>query len=499
MNFWTVRNVRAVTGGQWVRKPVDLGDAEFIVARGLSTDTRAVAPGQAFLALRGERFDAHDFLDSAASAGASLLIIDRPESVPASLLGAGSGPAILRVSDTRRALGDLAAAYRRTLEGTKVIAVVGSNGKTTTVRLLQAALSAKLRGTASPKSFNNDVGVPLTLLAASPGDQFVVCEVGSNHPGETLRLAAIVQPDIAVVTSLGRDHAEFFESVEAVAREHAAIFSGLREGGVAVVPEHAGPLAEYVRPLANVVTFGTGEGASVRASAVRHVRRDDGSACLRLETPARTTFDLPLVGEHNAHNALAAIAVARTMKLDEPDIARGLAAARPADMRLNLVRAAGSELLVDCYNANPESMLAALAVFDALATPGARRVVCLGDMLEMGTHSEALHREVGAGLGVAKADILMTFGPAAAHMAEEAERRGLARRVQRLGTSDADITMAASLIRPGDFVLLKASRGIRLERVVAALGTPALQRPEAGPQAVVTAVGAGRATGAGAP
>ncbi|MBL8746437.1 MAG: UDP-N-acetylmuramoyl-tripeptide--D-alanyl-D-alanine ligase, partial [Phycisphaerae bacterium] len=164
MNLWTPTSLRAITGGSWLRRPAATDDAP--IAESLSTDTRNVKPGEAFLALRGDRFDAHDFLDSAASAGAALLIIDRPESIPESLLRATTGPAILRVADTRRALGQLAAAHRKSLEGTKVIAVVGSNGKTTTTKLIDAVLKTRLRGAASPKSFNNDVGVPLTILSA---------------------------------------------------------------------------------------------------------------------------------------------------------------------------------------------------------------------------------------------------------------------------------------------------------------------------------------------
>src|SRR5205814_447570 len=188
MSFWESENLRGAAGGTWLARPTAAAKIT-----GLSTDTRTLEPEQVFLALKGERFDGHEMLADAAAKGSPLAIIDRDIESP-------RGMGVLKVPDTRRALLRIAAAYRQTLEGTKVVAVAGSNGKTTTVRLIDAVLSQGLKGAASPRSFNNDVGVPLTLLSASPGDAYLVCEVGTNSPGEIGRLGEVVQPDIAVIT-----------------------------------------------------------------------------------------------------------------------------------------------------------------------------------------------------------------------------------------------------------------------------------------------------------
>lgn len=481
MKFWTSRNLRAVTGGQWLRKPSLPTDDEPL-CDAISTDTRAIKPGQAFIALKGDRFDAHDFLDSAAAAGASPLIISEATKVPPALLKSEVGPAILRVPDTLKALGKLAAAYRKTLEGTRVIAVVGSNGKTTTVRLIHALLASRWRGTSSPKSFNNEVGVPLTILAARPGDFFLICEVGSNHPGETARLASIVQPDIAVVTSIGRDHIEFFGTTDAIAREHAAIFVDLRPGGAAIVPHEllAPPstpspqqpsFTDLLRQAPNILTFGTHPDASLRITSTSHETLGTGELGLRFTINQRAEFTIPLVGAHNALNAAAAVAVGRRLGLDDAAAATGLAAAAPADMRLNQRTIASIRLLIDCYNANPESVIAAARTLADVASNAARRVFILGDMLEMGDHAGGLHREVGAAIARdAAPDLFITIGPAA-KLASEAAREASPRlatvHLNDLEQPRAD--EAAALLKPGDTALLKASRGMRLERIVQAL------------------------------
>jgi UDP-N-acetylmuramoyl-tripeptide--D-alanyl-D-alanine ligase len=506
VKFWTARNLRAITGGQWLRKPALPNDDEPL-CDAVSTDTRAIKPGQAFIALKGDRFDAHDFLDSAAGAGASPLIVSDADKIPPALLKSEVGPAILRVPDTLKALGQLAAAYRKTLEGTRVIAVVGSNGKTTTVRLIHALLSSKWRGTSSQKSFNNEVGVPLTILAARPGDFFLICEVGSNHPGETARLTRIVNPDIAVVTSIGRDHIEFFVTVEAIAREHAAIFADIRPGGAAIVPQdlittkesaslpalggmglqpvstpstasdtkpakHQSPsFADLLRPVPNILTFGTHPDASLRITSTAHEASAAGDLRLRLTINQRSDFTIPLVGKHNALNAAAAIAVGRRLGLDDAAAAAGLAAAIPADMRLNQRTIAGISLLIDCYNANPESVIAAARTLADVASDAPRRVFILGDMLEMGTHSDELHREVGSAIARhAAPDLLITVGLAARLASESA--REVSPRLRAVHFNDLEqprADEAAGLLKPGDTALLKASRGMKLERIVQAL------------------------------
>lgn len=472
MTFWTIRQFRQVTAGSWIRRPgSDVVENDADLLTGVSTDSRSVKPGQVFIALRGERFDGHEFLSAAAGGGAPLLIVDDPKRVPASLVKSGQGPAILRVADTLKALGQLGAAYRKSLEGTRVIAVCGSNGKTTTTRLIQSVLSTKLRGTASIKSYNNEVGVPLTILSAKPGDQFLVCEVGTNAPGETARLARIVQPDIAVITSLGRAHIEFFGSLAEVAREDAAIFADLRPGGTAVVPAGVREYDQFLKPVPHVLTFGPEESADMRLTAVEHTPIAGGAMGLRFTMGGRQSFEAPLLGEHNALNALAAVAVARRLGLDDASIAKGLLAVSPADMRLNRRTVAGADLFIDCYNANPESAAAAVRTFAALTTRATRRVLVFGDMLELGAHASRAHRELAELVREAcPADMVVTVGPLALHIAEVLSRHWEGKKfVMHSELDDDKADRIAAKIRPGDAVLLKGSRGMKLERLVGAL------------------------------
>ncbi len=472
MTFWSRRNFRVVTGGSWIRKPLsDDPDDPSLRIDGVSTDSRSLRPGQAFVALKGPRFNGHDYLRVAAAGGSPLLIVDEPASVPTDLASSPTAPAILRVQDSLAALGRLGAAYRKTLANTRVIAVCGSNGKTTTTRLIHAVLSTRLRGSASAKSFNNEIGVPLTILDASPADQYLVCEVGTNAPGEIARLGRIAQPDIAVITSIGRAHIEFFESVAAVAREDASIFADLTPGGVAIVPAAEPHLAEFLKPVPNVVTFGADPGADLRISGVEHAPLSDGRTGVRFDVNDRQRFTVPLVGAHNAMNALAAIAVARRLGLDDASISRGLAIVTPADMRLNRRTIGGMDLFIDCYNANPESALAAVETFAALTPSAGRRVLVLGDMLELGSHAPSCHRELGQFIREkCPADLVITVGPLALHTAEALSSAWPASRFVMLSSLDeSQAQRVVARLRPGDAVLLKGSRAVRLEQVVAAL------------------------------
>ncbi|MEX2220109.1 MAG: UDP-N-acetylmuramoyl-tripeptide--D-alanyl-D-alanine ligase [Phycisphaerales bacterium] len=476
MNFWSPENLRAVVGGMWLARPT----AE---ASGLSTDSRSIAPAQLFLALRGETFDGNTMVASAAASGSPLAIIDNPEA--AGPLPPGMG--ILRVPDTRRALLKLGAAYRKSLEGVRILAVAGSNGKTTTVRLLDAVLGAAMRGTASQKSFNNAVGVPLTLLSGRPGDQYLICEIGTNAPGEVGELAAVVAPDIAVVTSIGREHLEKLGSLRGVAREEASLLEHIRTGGAAVINADAPHLLESVAALGRkpraVISFGEGERADVRVVAV-----EQGFGGVRFTLNDRSVFDAPLLGRHNALNAAAAVAVGRRLGLSNEQIGAGLRKVRSAEMRLERAEVGGIRVINDAYNANPDSMKAALDTFAALDAGTGRRVVVLGDMLELGEHAESSHAELGRRLAaVPGLDLIVLVGDSMRHAAralEDASGEGRVVRVEELDGPRAK--EVAGLLRKGDLVLLKGSRRMRLERLVAALppgGNDAKRRSGRGPRA----------------
>ena len=460
MTFWDPVKVRAVLGATWIARPGPHA------IEGVSTDSRSIRPGQIFFALRGDRFDAHEFLQPAAAAGAPLLVIDDPESLKAQTIPEGVG--ILKVADTLDALTHFAAAYRRTIDGVRVVAVTGSNGKTTTVRLIDGVLGVKLRGTASIKSYNNLIGVSLTLLAAKPSDQYLVCEVGMNAPGEIAPLARMIDPDIAVITNIGRAHIETFHTTEAIAREKAVLLSYLRPNGLAVVPSDEPLLADYAKPVPNVILFGEDASATLRLTGVEP-SEDRGST--RFTVNERATFTIPLLGRHNARNALAAVGVARRFGLTDAEIADGLGRVVPADSRLRRTSVAGIDLFDDAYNASPESMDAAIETFHSLTEGAPRRVLVLGDMLELGDHASEAHLEVADRiLERFTPDLLATVGAHALLIAERVSRVCPADRVMILShLDDAQARKIVQRFESGDAVLIKGSRRVGLERVVDAL------------------------------
>ncbi len=433
----------------------------------LGIDSRNIKRGAAFLALRGERFDGHDFLTEAAEAGAALLIVDDERKVHA----VPEQASVLRVADTGEALLSLARAFRRSQDALRVIAVTGTNGKTTTAGLIHSILSQRLRGSVSPKSFNNRVGVPLTILAARPGDQFVVCEVGTNAPGEISELARTIEPDVAVITSIGQGHLEGLRTLQGVADEKASLLSYLRPGGLAVVTAECDLIDDHLRTVSNVVTFGRNEGADLRVTAIDERFGPDGRPIISFRVNDRADFTAPVPGSHNALNICAAIAVARRFGLEQDSIESGLAQASLPDMRLAVQRLGGVALLNDAYNANPDSMRAALESFDALFTGATRRVVILGDMLELGLESAGAHRAIGDILVAGDAaDLVIAVGHEMLHAVERLERNWEQERYQLFGSLTAQTaSRIAGLIEPGDAVLIKGSRGMGLERIAEAI------------------------------
>jgi UDP-N-acetylmuramoyl-tripeptide--D-alanyl-D-alanine ligase len=461
MSFWERENLRAATGGVWLAQPER-------AITGLSTDTRTIKPGQAFLALTGEQHDGHTMVSEAGRVGCPLAIVENPAAIPGPV---PPGMGILHVRDgTRRALCRLAAAYRRTLEGTKVIAVVGSNGKTTTVRLLASVLAQRLRGSASIKSFNNDIGVPLTILAAAPGGEYLICEVGTNSPGEIARLAEVAAPDIAVITSIGREHLERLGSLRGVAREEASVLEFVRRGGAGIYNSDAPHLAETIGTMparpATLISFGFGRGADVQVAGARQTRRG-----IELTLNDRSAFRIGLLGRHNACNAAAAVVVGRRLGLTDAQIGAGLEAARGPEMRLERSEIGGVSVINDAYNANPDSMRAGLETLREVGDGEPRRVAVLGDMLELGGHADEEHRQIGVELAKrTDLDLIVLVGPSMRLAAEVLE--GSARAGQTVWIEQMDERHApriAERLRPGDVVLLKGSRRMRLERLLGAV------------------------------
>jgi len=458
MAFWEADNLRETAGGRWLSRP---GTSATMQIRGVSTDTRTLRRSEVFVALRGDQFDGHDYLAEAARRGAAIAVVDRDVRAPA-------GCGVIRVDDTYTALSRLAARYRRTLAA-EVIAITGSVGKTTTKHMLHSVLASQLRGSASPKSYNNHVGVPLSILAADPGDRYLIVEIGSNAPGEVGRLSRIVEPDVAVITHVAQAHLEGLGTLEGIAREKAGVLRHLKDDGLAIVNGDAPAISEHLKALRRVVRYGRAEQCDLRLTDCRAT--GDG---LRVTVNKRAEFALPLLGAHNAINALGVIAVARHLNFSDEQIAAGFAGITPPPMRMELQRidtgAVPITIINDAYNANPESARAALATLAAMDTDGGRRVAVLGDMAELGDQSPQLHRELGLSLADLPLDEIVLIGPMSLYTAEGLSRRGMTDSVHALGPwTNRTPEEVAELVRPGDVVLLKGSRMMALERLVGAL------------------------------
>lgn len=462
-DFWQSDNLRAAAGGTWLKRP-----ARFREHRGVSIDSRSLVAGEVFLAIRGERFDAHTFLRPALERGASMLIIEDRRSIDRIHAHVPDSVGIVRVPSTIDALVRLAGEYRNALSSTKIVGVTGSNGKTTTVRMIQSLLSTRFQGVASRKSYNNIIGVPLTILSARPGDQYIVSEVGMNSPGEIEILARILQPDIAVITSIGRAHIENFDSINGIAQEKASLLAFLQPGGVAIVTADAPALREYLHPVSNLIMFGQADDADLRLTDSESLPEASG---IRFGVNHQSTYEVRICGRHNALNALAAIAVARQMGLDDSDIRQGLYSVEAPDMRLQVITRHGLRVFNDAYNSSPESMIAAIEVFDGHSVHAVRRVMILGDMLELGRHADAAHLEVAEQiLACHLPDLLVTVGEhsllIAGRIAEMAPGVEIA---VYGGVDESSARSIARRLRVGDTVLLKGSRRIGLERVLSAL------------------------------
>lgn len=445
---------------------------------GLSIDTRTIRPGEAFLALRGERFDGHDFVREAVDRGAAIVIVEADRQIDLPRLGVG----VLETPNAAGALAAIATAHRRSLTDAKVVCITGSNGKTTTCRLLHAALSARLPGVVSAKSFNNHIGLPLTLLRATPEHRFVICEAGTSGPGEIAALTAIALPDVAVITSVGRAHLEGLIDLAGVAREKASIARGLGPAGRLIASADSPELlAELAGPAlaGRTITFGRSEGARHRVASIERATVNERDGVSFLLDGAR--FEVALEGEHNACNAAAAILAARALGLDDGAIRGGLLLAAPPPMRLERRTVGGVTVINDAYNANPESMAAAAAAFLARAPAEARRVLIVGDMLELGAGAIGAHEETGRRIGaMGRVDLMCCVGGLARSIGAGLARAQPGARVEAFD-AEAPETAAhvAALLGPGDWALLKGSRGMRLERVEEALRDGAADAPSA--------------------
>lgn len=442
-SFWTLERVcRALGLPPMDGRPI----------RAISTDTRSLQPGDCFVALRGERFDAHDHLDAAVDAGAAALVLADARRAPR------AGVPVLEVPDTLVALGQLAR-YRRDAWGKLVVAIGGSNGKTSTKELLRAALGGVYDVHATAGNFNNQVGVPLTLLALPDSAEIAVVEAGSNAPGEIALLREIIRPDVALVTTVQEEHLEGFGDLAGVLAEELSLCADVP---LAVVPADEAAVVDAARVLARrVVTAGLERGD--RRATAQGLDADGRGWCQW----DGVRIHVPLHGAHNLRNAALALAVAAECGVSAEQAARGLQALQPPPMR-SAVQPLGRALLVhDAYNSNPGSARAALELLRAVGE-GRQRVAVLGTMGELGAQADRAHREVAEAALASGADLICGIGQFVAALGAVAPADA------RVVTApDVDELWAALRPRlaPDAAILLKASRSVKLERLVPHLTT----------------------------
>lgn len=438
------------------------GGAANTTIKNVCADSRRAKPGDVFFAIKGENFDGHDFVNEVAGKKVAAVVVERKK-VPSPLPEC----AALVVEDVRAALGKFAAAYRRSIH-IPIVCVCGSNGKTTTKELIASALRQKFTTLWSEASFNNDIGVPLTLLRMEKTHHVAVLEAGTNHPGELAPLVEMIRPQFGVLTNIAREHLEFFGDLAGVAREEGQLAEQLPPGGTLFVNGDNEWTDEIVRRTrAKVIRVGFGDRNDWRAEKVR---LDKGGATFQVVTAKKDfcgEYRVPLLGRHQVMNALFAAVVSEELGVARAEIQRGLADCKPPKMRMQFWEANGIRVLDDAYNANADSMVAALETLRDLPLQG-RRVAVLGDMGELGAHSEAAHAEVGRRAAELKVGQLFAVGKMAPVMAKAARDAGLPRVIE-FENVEAATKAIKGFLKSGDVILLKASRSTRLERIAETL------------------------------
>ncbi len=456
--LWTAAEAEAATGGHSTA-PWE--------AEGVSLDTRTLAAGDLFIAVRGERLDGHDFLKDAFAAGAAAAMVSRIPRDDRVL-----GP-LLIVDDTYAGLKKLARAARKRTRA-KVVAITGSVGKTSTKEALAAALAALGKVSASEGNLNNRWGVPLSLARMPADSDYGVFEVAMNHAGEITPLARMVRPDIAIVTTVNAVHLEFFDSIEEIALAKSEIFDGLDLSGIAIL-NFDNPYFDLLkseaeaRGIANFISFGESEGADARLIDFR-ANGTSRVACDILGEEME--FELSLPGRHSAQNAMAVLAAVRALGGDLGSAAHALGtmatpAGRGRKVGIRLSGGGTALMIDDSYNASPASMRAAFRILqETEPEPGGRRIAVLGDMLELGPGSARAHEELAGDLLAAEVDLVLTTGANMIHLDDTLPRE---KRAGHASRPEDLVPKLKEILRPGDVVLVKASHGQNLGRVVEAL------------------------------
>ncbi|MDY6832768.1 MAG: UDP-N-acetylmuramoyl-tripeptide--D-alanyl-D-alanine ligase [Thermodesulfobacteriota bacterium] len=456
-------DVITATGGELIR---GTGNEVF---DNISIDSRTLGKGDLFVAIQGQHHDGHDFIDHVLAQGAGGVMIDQAHASRMGTPQAAGREARVVVKDTVVALGDLARHRRRSVNP-RVAAITGTNGKTSTKEMAAMICGRRYRVLATAGNFNNEIGLPLTLLRLGKEHQVAILEMGMNAPGEIGRLAKICEPDMGVVLNVGAGHLEGVENIDGVARAKAELFETLTEKDTAIVnvdDPRVMKMAQKAR--GRVVTYGMGQQADITATSVR---REEGRVCFDLclsATGERATVALPVSGTFMVSNALAAAAIGAGLGLSAAEIKAGLEGFSPVPGRMTITQTrAGFTLVDDTYNANPESMKAALSGLRELKGAG-RGILIMGDMFELGDHAPVMHGKTGVMAAESGVDRLYVTGEFAEAVAGGAASAGMTPEKIMTGSKEAIIEAVCPVLRPGDWVLVKGSRGMGMETVVQAL------------------------------
>lgn len=431
---------------------------------GVSTDSRTTQPGNLFIALRGERFDGHDFLTKAVARGAVCVVVEkRWVDANGTLCASLTVPKVV-VADTTVALGEIARVYRRKFE-LPILAIGGSNGKTTTKEMIAAVLRTKYNVLATEGNLNNHIGVPQMLLRLDAKHDVAVIEMGTNHPGEITHLCTITEPTHGLMTNIGREHLEFFGSLRGVAKAEGELFEWLRKQSprsLLFVNADDPLVVELAKGHARVVRFGM---RSRRADVVGRVEGMSDAACATLSIRAKRRkpfiVELRVPGMHNAQNALAAVAVGLSFRVPVKNIQEALASFAAASKRMEVLSVDGITILNDTYNSNPDSVLVALQTLQAMTVRG-KRIAVLADMLELGERAEQEHTAIGKVVATYGVEYLLTYGPLSRFTHDAAKTQFKAHYDQKNMLAE----YLAELLTEGDVVLVKGSRGMKMEDIV---------------------------------
>ncbi|MBU1044872.1 MAG: UDP-N-acetylmuramoyl-tripeptide--D-alanyl-D-alanine ligase [Candidatus Omnitrophica bacterium] len=455
--MFTIQEIIDICKGILINQNAD----NSVIVQGVSIDSRTIKTNDLFIAVRGDNFDGHDYLVCAIEKGAAAVIVESLWAEKNEDILSKLNSPIIAVENTIAALAYLAKQHRKKFS-LPVIAVTGSNGKTTTKEMIACVLEAKYKVLKSKASFNNHIGVPLTLLELDSSHQVAVIEIGMNHKGEIRGLAAIACPDIAVITNAANAHLEFFNSISDIIEAKCELLESLSTKSFAIINADCKPLYARAHDFCiDLRGFGIKSVCAYQGSNI--VTHSDGIA---FTVNGKYTFRLNVLGEHNVYNALAAIAIAQNFEIDYNQIREQLAKFKPVSLRMQIIKFPGADIIADCYNANPDSTMAAINTLRAIQSK-AKKIFVFGDMLELGKFSNQAHQQIGKLVAESSISKLITVGEKSQLAAVGATEQGMNKQdVYQCQNVEQAAAVLKKIISQDDVILLKGSRGMHLEKII---------------------------------